>query len=123
MSLQGLTMGAPGPWTTNIWTRLREVRAERPVLVGAGGRFADIPNFPNIFATDEQQPSFLTLTYEHTRPVLASSSASRRAGVDGDPLQAALGPGALPHIEDPYHAKLRSLIMPTFRRSTLERWR
>jgi cytochrome P450 len=67
------------------------------------------------------RPTFLVLTYDLVREVLTNTTvwSSERDG----PEAVVMGPRAMSGSDDPYHKRLRDLVLPTFRRSTMERWR
>jgi hypothetical protein len=121
VDLQGTNVGASPEWTHNLWQLLGELRRQTPMLAGTGGIFDAIPDLPNMWMAQPDQPTFLTLDFETTRTVLMTLEVYSSAR--GGPETIVMGPRSMTQTDGSYHSRLRKLVMPTFRKSTMARWR
>ncbi|MCA1845344.1 MAG: cytochrome P450 [Actinobacteria bacterium] len=115
----GLNAGLETQALHGLWGQLENARAASPVIEGRGGCFAEVPDLPNVTAVGDGVPTFLALTFETVGDVLRDAETYSSEGSLSYDL---VFGKTMVNVDDPAHAKLRSLIMPVFRRSAMERW-
>lgn len=115
----GLNVGASDETTRGLWDRLEPLRSKSPILTGLGGRFPDFPDLPNMWMASADDPTFLVMSWEGVGEVLRDS---RRFSSSANLAYELLFGRTIVNMDDPDHSRYRALVMPAFRKTTMDSW-
>lgn len=114
-----VSAGASEELTNDMFDRLEEVRQGRSVLRGMAGQFDEFPELPNVWMAAADMPTFLVMSSDGVGEVLRDSDGYSVEGNLGYDL---IFGKSLVNTDGEMHARLRALVLPTFRRSRMEEW-